>query len=262
MRSVKIALTVLFTFLLFCGYAEAHSKNVLVLNKARNYPSEDARLRFLLKGSFKKLVWQNDIVDFVYRLPRVANYAELQEYIEEGKIVGDELIKLVRVPDETENFKIDPKEVKPEFRYILPSVAIFIQDFTAVLQERFRKLNIPEELRITSLIRTEEHHLKEVVKAKKTSADCHVRERCTAHTAGIAFDLTRRGLSPRALRIIRQELVCLYIEKGIIQGIEEEKGNHFHIVVYPSYSSYPVCSYDTAPKSVAKQNLKTKKKPR
>jgi hypothetical protein len=162
----------------------------------------------------------------VFGLPQIADNSELQRFISEAK--------LLRV-EQSAGFTIDPK-LDSRFHFLRPQALGCLK--IALAAGFFEEFRVP--FKVTSLVRTKEYHDAKVHAKRISSANCESEETCSLHVRGIAFDISRKGLSEKQLQWLRRKLVDLYKEThGAVRATEERSGrlNNFHVVVYPNFSS-------------------------
>jgi hypothetical protein len=170
--------------------------------------------------SHENLLSQNEMIDDL-GLARVKNDAALREMVASDELVPITANQFVRIC-----YKLDPKR-----RYVRPWVDYFLQDFG---QEYYAKFGEP--LQVNSAVRTErvQWHL---IRINHNAAPVH-GEAASAHLAGVAVDLQRRGLTQEQVRFIQQKL--LYLSKLNMVIVEEElRQPCFHIVVTGEYPFPP-----------------------
>jgi hypothetical protein len=170
--------------------------------------------------SHENLLSQNQMIDDL-GLPRIKNDAALRELIASDELVPITADEYVRVC-----YKLESKR-----RYVRPWVDYFLQDLG---QEYYRRFG--EAIQVNSAVRTErvQWHLLHI---NHNAAPVH-GEAASAHLAGVAVDLQRRGLTQPQVRFIQQKL--LYLSKLNMVIVEEElKQPCFHVVVTGEYPGPP-----------------------
>lgn len=173
-----------------------------------------------LRHSRSSLKEENEIVER-HGLERIPDDNFLVRLIAQGE--------LIRIPNKTKYFEVDPRQVQSEYQYARSPVLDFLNDFSQSFFSNFSK-----PLKVTSLVRPIRHQ-QSLVKEKKTIATCVLPEKCSVHTTGFALDISRRGMSWHELTWIRRELFHKFCNEKIIHVIEEFSSNNFHIVVVPTY---------------------------
>jgi Family of unknown function (DUF5715) len=169
-------------------------------------------------GTAESLISQNQAID-VMGLPRIRDDKQLHSLIGENALVPVTLNQFVT---------ISPK-LETKRRYVNPLVDEFLQELG---QEYFTQFSKP--IQVNSAVRTIKTQLS-LIRWNRNAAPIH-GEKASAHLAGVAVDLQRRGLTPEQIRFLQQKLLP-FARAGMIIVEEELKEPCFHIVVTGNYPS-------------------------
>jgi hypothetical protein len=175
----------------------------------------------VLLPSRENLLSQDTMIDGL-GLPRIKNDTELRALIADGALVPITSNQYVRV-----NPQLDAKR-----RYCRPWVDVFLQDLG---RDYYAQFSAP--IRVNSAVRTVQVQLR-LLRWNRNAAPAHGQLE-SAHLAGVAVDLQRRGLSRAQIQFIQQRL--LYLSNLGMVICEEELGQQpcFHIVVTGEYPVPP-----------------------
>jgi hypothetical protein len=169
--------------------------------------------------SHENLLSQNAAIDEL-GLPRIKNDSALKEMV-----TSDELVPITQ----NQYVRVSPK-LEAKRRFCRPWVDMFLQELG---QEYFAQFG--DQIQVNSAVRTERTQFI-LRRWNRNAAPVH-GETASAHLAGVAVDLQRRGLTREQVRFIQQKL--LYLAKLNMVIVEEElKQPCFHIVVTGEYP-YP-----------------------
>src|SRR5271154_44855 len=169
--------------------------------------------------SRENLLSQNAAIDNM-GLPRIQNDSALQEMVKSQDLVPITQNDYVRIC-----YKLETKR-----RFVRPWVDAFLQE----LGEQYYK-QFGEQLQVNSAVRTVKTQM-HLLRINHNAAPAH-GEMSSAHLAGVAVDLQRRGLTRAQISFIQQKLLFLANLNMVI--VEEElKQPCFHIVVTGDYP-YP-----------------------
>lgn len=169
--------------------------------------------------SHENLLMQNAAIDDL-DLPRIKNDSALKEMVK-----ADDLVPVTQ----NQYVRISPK-LEAKRRFCRPWVDMFLQELG---QEYYAKFG--DQIQVNSAVRTEKTQ-SWLRRWNHNAAPVH-GETASAHLAGVAVDLQRRGLTREQVRFIQQKL--LYLAKLDMVIVEEElKQPCFHIVVTGEYP-YP-----------------------
>jgi uncharacterized protein YcbK (DUF882 family) len=135
---------------------------------------------------------------------------------------------LVPVEDETRNFYIH--NVPDERRYLRPWAKLFLDRLSRQYRARFG-----QPLRITSMVRTEDHQ--RTLQGRNPNAAAPVGEKRSAHLTGACLDISKKGMNRAQMRWVRQVLSSLK-QKGYLFAVEEFTVPNFHIMVHRDYPEY------------------------
>ena len=165
------------------------------------------------------LLSQNIMIDAL-GLPRIKNDSALKEMVRSDDLVPITQNRYVRVSP-----KLEAKR-----RFCRPWVDVFLQELGQEYHARFGVA-----IQVNSAVRTEKTQ-KRLRRVNRNAAPVH-GEAASAHLAGVAVDLQRRGLTREQIKFVQQKL--LYLSKlGMIIAEEELQQPCFHIVVTGEYP-YP-----------------------
>jgi uncharacterized protein YcbK (DUF882 family) len=169
--------------------------------------------------SRENLVSQNTMIDAL-GLPRIKDKTALHEME-----TGDALVRLT----ENQYVRISPK-LEEDRRYARPWVDCFLQELGQEYYEQFH-----DQIQVNSAVRTVKTQLR-LLRWNHNAAPVH-GEVASAHLAGVAVDLQRRGLTREQIRFIQRKLLEMS-KLGFVIVEEELKQPCFHIVVTGDYP-YP-----------------------
>jgi len=206
--------------LLLCVPAYTVAAPVRVKHKHQSKPVDDR----MFVPTPDSLVFQNEAIDAM-GLPRIRDDRQLRSLISENALVPVTQNQYVR---------ISPK-LEAKRRYVKPSVDAFLQELGQRYYAQFG-----EPIQVNSAVRTIKTQIS-LMRWNRNAAPIH-GEKASAHLAGVAVDLQRRGLTPQQIRFIQQRLSAFVQSKMVI--VEEElKQPCFHIVVTGDYASSPVPNF-------------------
>jgi Family of unknown function (DUF5715) len=169
--------------------------------------------------SHENLLSQNNAIDEL-GLPRLQDDKALKFSVEEAELVPITHNQYVR---------ISPK-LEAKRRFCKPWVDMFLQELGQAYYERFG-----DQIQVNSAVRTVRTQM-HLLRINHNAAPAH-GETASAHLAGIAVDLQRRGLTPAQVHFIQKKL--LYLSNLNMVIVEEElKQPCFHVVVTGDYP-YP-----------------------
>jgi Family of unknown function (DUF5715) len=193
-----------------------HKKSSSSAAKSYQHRSRYVKWSPMFPGSHDKLVEQNAELDRS-QVPRMNNEFELVQ----SEMAND----LVPV-DETDALKIADNLLDTR-RYCRPWTRDFLHDFSQAYYETFHT-----PLQVNSLVRTADQQA--WLRRHNRFAAPAFGDTASTHLAGVAVDLSRRGLSKTQYAWIRGYLEPLR-EKGMVDPIEERQPV-LHIVVFEKYS--------------------------
>jgi hypothetical protein len=169
--------------------------------------------------SHENLRSQNVMIDEL-GLERIKDKKALHEITDDGDLVPITENRYVR---------ISPK-LERDRRYCRPWVDMFLQELGRAYFDQFE-----EPIQVNSAVRTIKTQIW-LLHWNRNAAPWH-GETASAHLAGVAVDLQRRGLTRAQIRFIQKYL--LYLAKLNMVIVEEElKQPCFHVVVTGDYP-YP-----------------------
>ncbi len=184
--------------------------------KSSKYRPRYVKWAPMFPGSHDKLVAQNAELDRS-EVPRMNNEFEL---------VQSELANDLVPVDETDALKIADNLLDTR-RYCRPWTRDFLHDFSQAYYEAFHT-----PLQVNSLVRTADQQA--WLRRHNRFAAPAFGDTASTHLAGVAIDLSRRGLTKTQYAWIRGYLQPLQ-EKGMVDPIEERQPV-LHIVVFEKYS--------------------------
>jgi len=170
----------------------------------------------MFQGSHELLVEQNVKLD----------QQQVQRMNTEYDLVKSEMENDLVQVNETDSLKISDSLLDSR-RYCRPWTRDFLQDIS---QAYFDVFHAP--LQVNSLVRTSTQQL--YLRRHNRFAAPAFGDTASTHLAGVAVDLSRRGLSNTQYQWIRAYLQPLQ-QKGLVDPIEERQPV-LHVVVYQSYS--------------------------
>ncbi len=170
----------------------------------------------MFPGSHDKLVEQNAELDR-NQVPRMNN---------ENELVQSELANDLVPVNETDALKIADNLLDTR-RYCRPWTLDFLHDFS---QAFFQAFHAP--LQVNSLVRTADQQA--WLRRHNRFAAPATGDTASTHLAGVAVDLSRRGLTATQYQWIRGYLQPLQ-QNGMVDPIEERQPV-LHIVVFEKYS--------------------------
>jgi hypothetical protein len=152
-------------------------------------------------------------------LGRYENDRALSAAIERG-----ELVPIVSGPT-----LVMDKHVPAARRYARPWVVSFLQELAADYYARF---GLP--LKVNSAVRTLQFQKR--LRRWNANAAPVQGQYASVHTAGLAVDLQRRGLSKAQLRFLQMRLLYHYARGAVLVEEEVRRNSCFHVVVRGSYA--------------------------
>lgn len=135
---------------------------------------------------------------------------------------------LVPVESQTRDYYVH--NIPGERRYLRPWAKLFLERLSRQYRARFGST-----MRITSLVRTEDHQRK--LQRRNPNAAAPEGEKRSAHLTGACLDISKKGMTRAQMRWVRQVLSSLK-EKGYLYAIEEFTIPNFHIMVHRDYPNY------------------------
>jgi len=169
--------------------------------------------------SHENLLAQNAAIDEI-GLPRIKDDKILKSLVAEEELIPITNNQYVRV-----SAKLERKR-----RYCRPWVDLFLQELGREYYDQFE-----QPIQVNSAVRTIRTQ-RSILRWNRNAAPWH-GETASAHLAGVAVDLQRRGLTKPQVRFIQQKLLYL-ANLGMVIVEEELKQPCFHIVVTGEYP-YP-----------------------
>jgi Family of unknown function (DUF5715) len=170
--------------------------------------------------SHENLLSQNEAIDNM-GLPRIKNDDALKELVN-----ADDLVPVTA----NQYVRISPK-LEAKRRFCRPWVDLFLQELGRDYYAQFH-----DQIQVNSAVRTERTQFI-LRRWNRNAAPVH-GETASAHLAGVAVDLQRRGLTREQIHFIQMKL--LYLAKLNMVIVEEElKQPCFHIVVTGDYPYQP-----------------------
>jgi hypothetical protein len=174
----------------------------------------------MFPGSHDKLVEQNVELD----------KSQVQRMNSEYDLLQSEMANDLVQVNETEALKIADNLLDTR-RYARPWTRDFLQDFSQAYYEQFHT-----PLQVNSLVRTADQQA--WLRRHNRYAAPAWGDTASTHLAGVAVDLSRRGLTTTQYQWIRGYLAPLQ-QKGLVDPIEERQPV-LHIVVFDKYSGKPL----------------------
>jgi hypothetical protein len=165
----------------------------------------------------ESLYQQNDAIDKM-GLPRIKDSKALVVLEQSNELVPLTANRYVR---------ISPK-LEADRRYAKPFVDAFLQELGKEYFDQFE-----DSLQVNSAVRTMKTQMR-LLRWNHNAAPVH-GDKASAHLAGVAVDLQRRGLTQAQVRFIQQKL-SFYVTMGMVIVEEELKQPCFHIVVTGDYA--------------------------
>jgi hypothetical protein len=209
-----------FAALLLLLCVPAHAVRAMVRGKHRKRKPAAADDRVFV-GTPGSLILQNEAVDAM-GLPRIRDDRQLQSLIAE-----DSLVPITQ----NEYVAVSPK-LEAKRRYVKPFVDVFLQELGKEYHAEFG-----EPIQVNSAVRTVRTQIS-LMRWNRNAAPAH-GEKASAHLAGVAVDLQRRGLTPGQIRFIQQRLSVFAQAKMILVEEELYNGSCFHVVVTGEYLCPP-----------------------
>ena len=170
----------------------------------------------MFQGSHELLVEQNVKLD----------QQQVQRMNTEFDLVKSEMDNDLVQVNETDALKISDNLLDSR-RYCRPWTRDFLEDLSQAFYDVFHS-----PLQVNSLVRTSTQQL--YLRRHNRYAAPAFGDTASTHLAGVAVDLSRRGLSNTQYQWIRAYLQPLQ-QKGLIDPIEERQPV-LHVVVYQTYS--------------------------
>jgi len=174
-----------------------------------------SRWTMVFPGSHDLLVQQNQELDRSQAF-RVANDVDLMQHE-----LAQELVPV----NETDALKL-ATNLEDNRRYCRPWTRDFLEDFSQAFYAEFHT-----PLQVNSLVRTMEQQHR--LRRSNRFAAPEWGDTASTHLAGVAFDLSRRGLTPEQYAWVTTYLLPLK-EAGMVDPIEERQPV-LHVVVYEKY---------------------------
>ena len=184
--------------------------------------------------SHENLRSQNVAIDEM-GLPRLQDDKALRLAVDD-----DDLVPIT----ENKYVRISPK-LEAKRRFYRPWVDAFLQELGQAYYEQFE-----EPIQVNSAVRTIRTQIK-LLRWNHNAAPAH-GETASAHLAGVAADLQRRGLTRPQIRFI-QKFLLNYARLNMVIVEEELKQPCFHVVVTGDYPFPPKVTFtfdDTIIRSV------------
>jgi hypothetical protein len=170
--------------------------------------------------SHENLLAQNAAIDEM-GLPR----------IHDDRMLKSMVVEAVLVPiTSSDGVRVSPK-LEAKRRYVRPFVNAFLDELGGEYYARFG-----EPIQVNSAVRTERTQFL-LRRWNRNAAPVH-GETASAHLAGVAVDLQRRGLTLEQVRFIQRKLKYLS-DLGMVIVEEELKQPCFHVVVTGEYPVPP-----------------------
>src|SRR5271157_2074311 len=171
--------------------------------------------------SHENLLSQNTAIDAM-GLERIKDDKALKALKAEDDLVPITVNKYVRISPKLESKR----------RFCRPFVDAFLQELGQAFYAEFR-----EPIQVNSAVRTERTQTL-LRRWNHNAAPVH-GETASAHMAGVAVDLQRRGLTRPQVKFIQQKLLYLVKLNMVIVEEELKQGSCFHVVVTGEYPFPP-----------------------
>jgi len=224
LRLSAVALCMMCLFLsapAFGAVQSTQAKKTTHRKSSKSYSAHSKRGSFwkvtpMFQGSHELLVEQNVKLD----------QQQVQRMNTEYDLVKSEMDNDLVQVNETDALKIADNLLDSR-RYCRPWTRDFLQDISQAFFDVFHS-----PLQVNSLVRTSTQQL--YLRRHNRFAAPAFGDTASTHLAGVAVDLSRRGLSNTQYQWIRSYLQPLQL-KGLIDPIEERQPV-LHVVVYQTYS--------------------------
>jgi hypothetical protein len=178
-----------------------------------------SQIALLLKANAKSQLIQNAYAD-QEELSRMLNVRMIQRFHRNGF--------LERVSNSTRYYYLHL--IPAKYRYLRPWSKLFLDRLSRQYFARFK-----QKLRVTSLIRTVA--LQRALARRNSNAAEALGARRSSHLTGATLDISKRGMTSRALQWMRKVIYSLR-EQDYLYAIEEFSQPTFHIMVYRDYRTY------------------------
>jgi hypothetical protein len=192
------------------------TKSSSATSKSKRHSSRYASSTAMFPGSHDKLVEQNVELD----------KSQVQRMNSEFELVQSEMSNDLVPVNDTEALKVSDSLLDTR-RYCRPWTRDFLQDFSKAYFDVFH-----QPLQVNSLVRTADQQA--WLRRHNRFAAPAWGDTASTHLAGVAVDLSRRGLTNTQYQWIRGYLQPLQ-QKGLVDPIEERQPV-LHIVVFDKYS--------------------------
>ena len=180
----------------------------------------------MFQGSHELLVQQNVKLD----------QDQIQRMNSEYDLVKSEMSEDLVPVNETNALKIEDNLLDNR-RYCRPWTRDFLQDLSQAYYDEFHA-----PLQVNSLVRTADQQA--YLRRHNRFAAPAFGDTASTHLAGVAVDLSRRGLTNTQYQWIRGYLQPLQ-QKGMVDPIEERQPV-LHVVVFEKYSGKPPAAASSA----------------
>ncbi|MGA9564665.1 MAG: DUF5715 family protein [Candidatus Korobacteraceae bacterium] len=180
----------------------------------------------MFQGSHELLVQQNVKLD----------QDQIQRMNSEYDLVKSEMSEDLVPVNETDALKITDNLLDNR-RYCRPWTRDFLQDLSQAYYDQFHA-----PLQVNSLVRTADQQA--YLRRHNRFAAPAFGDTASTHLAGVAVDLSRRGLTNTQYQWIRGYLQPLQ-QKGMVDPIEERQPV-LHVVVFEKYSGKPPAAASSA----------------
>lgn len=177
------------------------------------------------------LLAQNAAIDRM-GLPRIQDSAQLHALIQAGELVTIRITRALSVDQRLPRERV----------YVCPWVADFLEQLSA---EYYAAFGVP--LQVNSAVRTVAVQRK--LRRRNGNAAPATGETASAHLAGVAVDLKRRGLTVAQKRFLQFRLLA-WAARGKVLVEEELRQPCFHVVVIGSDIVQPAVSTIEIPQPI------------
>jgi hypothetical protein len=168
-----------------------------------------------LKGSVEAMRYQNATLDKL-GFPRIKTEADIRDLYLAGK--------LVRVPSTGKGYYLGPK-VRAETRFLYPHAFSYLKCRAEEYRGRFHK-----SLKITTLARTGAMQTR-LKRLRISSADANASEMQSGHLAGVAFDISLKGMTQKEIAFLTERFVYDSADGKTLVFLELWSRN-FHVTVF------------------------------
>jgi len=189
-----------------------------------NVSNGNAQRPIALLGSRAKLEKQNRIA-VRHDLSPMRSREQIRKMARSGR--------LVPIASRGVGFYIDPELERGTLTHARPWVA----NFLAREGGHFDRAFPGARFKVTSLVRTIGYQ-RMLQRRNVNAARCDTPLTCSPHLTGSTLDISKKSLSSKQIRWMRNHLVALQRCNQVI-AIEERVTNAFHVFVLPTFGRFP-----------------------